>query len=243
MTCADRSVRRKSSILIGLCTVVVALPLLLSWWVGEPARPFHQELASGLGMLAFAIILVECVLSDRFKSISSGIGMNVTMRFHQLMAHSGLLFAVLHPFLYGPTQAGDPRPWDPTRQLTLTTDLSDIWSGMVAFALLPSFALLAIFRRHLGYTQELWRLMYGGGAETFDHVFGLRVIAVAFIEKADAHREGALSQGTGASTSVDAMRRVAFCLLTVHTAGRDATCRSRALSTATMERDFRAETR
>jgi hypothetical protein len=59
---------------------------------GGPPRPFHQELASGLGILAFSMILVEFVLSGRFKSVSNGIGMDVTMRFHQVMARTALIF-------------------------------------------------------------------------------------------------------------------------------------------------------
>lgn len=45
--------------------VVLLLPLGLSWSLGWPPRPLHQELASGLGMLAYSIILVEFVLSGR----------------------------------------------------------------------------------------------------------------------------------------------------------------------------------
>lgn len=144
--------------------VVVALPLLLAWLTGGPPRPLLQELASGLGMLAFSMILMEFVLSGRFKKISNGIGMDVTMRFHQLMARTALAFALLHPFLYRGTASGDQRPWDPTRQLTTTTDFADLSSGIVAFLLLPSLVLLAAGRKQLDYKYETWRLMHGLGA-------------------------------------------------------------------------------
>ncbi len=125
-------------LLIVAYLAIVTLPLIASWLVGGPPRPLQQELASGLGMLAFSIILAEFVLSGRFKTISSGIGMDVTMRIHQLMARSALLFALLHPFLYGGTPAGGQRPWDPTRQFTVTTDFLDISSGIAAFLLLQT---------------------------------------------------------------------------------------------------------
>lgn len=142
----------------------VTLPLFSSWLVGGPPRPFHQELASGLGILAFSMILMEFILSGRFKSISNGIGMDVTMRLHQIMARTALVFALLHPFFYRGTPSGDPRPWDPTRQLTTTTDFSDLSSGIAAYLILPSLILLAIGRTQLDYKYETWRLIHGVGA-------------------------------------------------------------------------------
>ncbi|WP_299698858.1 ferredoxin reductase family protein [uncultured Tateyamaria sp.] len=115
-------------------------------------------------MLAFSIILVEFLLSGRFKSISNSIGMDRTMRFHQIIARSALLFALVHPFLYGGTPSGGQRPWDPTRQLTITTDLSSLSSGIAAFVLLPSLVLFAVYRTQLEYKYETWRLMHGLGA-------------------------------------------------------------------------------
>lgn len=143
---------------------VVALPLVLSWLTGGPSRPVHQELASGLGILAFSMILAEFVLSGRFRKISHGVGMDVTMRFHQVMARTALIFALLHPFLYRATPSGGPRPWDPTDQLTLTTDFSDMSSGIAAFLILPSLVFLAIGRTKLDHKYEVWRLMHGIGA-------------------------------------------------------------------------------
>lgn len=143
---------------------VVALPLMLSWLVGGPPRALHQELASGLGILAFAMILMEFVLSGRFKKISNDIGMDVTMRFHQIMARIALAFALLHPFLYRGTPVGGPRPWDPTRQLVITTDISALSTGIAAYLLLPSLVLLAIGRTKLDFKYETWRLIHGVGA-------------------------------------------------------------------------------
>ncbi|MBZ2168321.1 ferric reductase-like transmembrane domain-containing protein [Marinobacter sp. F4216] len=154
----------KALFLIVIYLVAVALPLVLSAWVGGPPRPFHQELASGLGILAFSMILAEFILSGRFKSISNGVGMDVTMRFHQIMARTALAFALLHPFLYQGTPSGGLRPWDPTRELTITTEFSALSTGIAAYLLLPSLVVLAIGRKQLGYKYETWRLLHGIGA-------------------------------------------------------------------------------
>ena len=154
----------KSAGLIVLYLTAVTLPLIASWLVGGPPRPLREELASGLGILAFSMILMEFVLSGRFKSISNGVGMDVTMRFHQIMARTALVFALLHPFLYRGAPSGGQRPWDPTRQLTITTDFSDLSSGIAAFLILPCLVLLAIGRTRLDFKYETWRLMHGIGA-------------------------------------------------------------------------------
>jgi len=144
--------------------IVVTLPLILSWWVGGPPRQFQQELASGLGILAFSMVLMEFILSGRFKAISNGVGLDVTMRLHQIMARTALIFALLHPFLYQGTPSGGQRPWDPTRALTITTDFSALSTGIAAYLILPSLVLLAIGRTQLNFKYETWRLLHGIGA-------------------------------------------------------------------------------
>ena len=68
------------------------------------------------------------------------------------------------PFLYQGTPSGGQRPWDPTRQLTITTDFFALSTGIAAYLLLPSLVLLAIGRTQLDYKYETWRLIHGIGA-------------------------------------------------------------------------------
>ena len=154
----------KPLVLIVAYLAAVTLPLILSAWIGGPPRQFHQELASALGIIAFSMILAEFILSGRFKAMSTGVGMDVTMRFHQIMARIALVLALLHPFLYQGTLTGGQRPWDPTRQLTLTTDFSALAPGIVAWLLLTGLVVMAIGRAQLGYRYETWRLLHGLGA-------------------------------------------------------------------------------
>ncbi|MFY0610800.1 MAG: ferredoxin reductase family protein [Hyphomicrobiaceae bacterium] len=151
--------------LILVYILVILLPLGLAWSNGWPARFYWDELASGAGMLAFGIVLVEFVLSGRFRTVSRRIGMDVTMRFHQLIARTALGLMLLHPFLYQST-FNPPRPWDATRQLTLTFDIESLGSGILAWVLFPAFILLAIGRKQIAYRYETWRLMHGLGALT-----------------------------------------------------------------------------
>lgn len=149
--------------LILLYLAVAGLPLLLSWAFNMPPRSFRNEIASGLGLVAFSMILIEFVLSGRFRTVSAGLGLDRTIRFHQLMARTALAFALLHPFAYH-WLPGLDRPWDPTRQLTLTSDFPALITGILAFVLLPAFVLASINHDALGYKYERWRLLHGLGA-------------------------------------------------------------------------------
>lgn len=142
---------------------IAVAPLVLSALQGLPPRSFLDEIASGLGMTAFAIMLVEFVLSGRFKLISGGVGMDVTIRFHQLLARTMLVFVLVHPFLYQAAY-NPPMPWDPTRQQTLGLEAGSLISGVIAWVALPGFVLMSIFRDRIPYSYETWRIMHAGGA-------------------------------------------------------------------------------
>jgi predicted ferric reductase len=89
----DRGLRGLSGIsLPGLYVVVALSPLLLASLAGKPARNFWRELSAGLAMLGFAMLMLEFVLSGRFGRLSGRVGIDVTMRVHQLAALGILLF-------------------------------------------------------------------------------------------------------------------------------------------------------
>lgn len=150
-------------VLVVLYMCVALFPLALSAAGARPPRSVWDELASGAGMLAFAVILMEFVLSGRFRTVSGRIGMDVTMRFHQLIARTALVLALAHPFLYA-SPFNPPRPWDASRQLTLSFDAGALDAGLVAWILLGVLVAVAIGRRQLDYRYETWRLMHGLGA-------------------------------------------------------------------------------
>jgi len=85
-------------------------------------------------MVAFAMLLMEFLLSGRFKSVSGSTGIDLTMRFHQLIARSLTAFILIHPFLYV-TPLKYPLPWDTTGQLTLGLSSASITTGILGWVL------------------------------------------------------------------------------------------------------------
>ncbi|TMV09794.1 hypothetical protein FGK63_01620 [Ruegeria sediminis] len=139
---------------------LVLAPLGLAVAQGIPPRSLWDELATGAGMLATVVLLVEFPLSGRFRLISRRIGMDVTMRWHQLLARVALVLALIHPFLYR-AERNPAYPWDVTRQLTLSWQPETILPGAAAWVLLPVLVGLALSRNGPGKRYEIWRLAHG----------------------------------------------------------------------------------
>ena len=142
---------------LAIAPVAIAASLPL-----EP-RPFWDEAASAIGLSAFAIMCLEFMLSGRYRTVSGQIGIDLTMRFHQLVAHSVVAFMLIHPFVYS-TPMGYQVPWDTGQQMRLGLDTWSIASGAIAWGLIVVLVVTAVGRRLLPYTYESWRGAHAIGA-------------------------------------------------------------------------------
>lgn len=161
-----------AGLLVASYLLVVLAPLGLAWAQGLAPRSPWDELATGLGLLALAMILVEFFQLGRFRAVTSRVGSDVVMRSHQLLARAALAFAVLHPFLY--VSDRDPAPaWDVTRQTAVDYTWHGLWPGIAAWLLLGALVVLAIGRDASGLRYQHWRLLHGLSAAA---VAGLGVL-------------------------------------------------------------------
>lgn len=144
---------------------VLLTPLLLGLLLPDaqtwPRRPWRDELAAGLAMVAFAMVLVEFLLLGRFRPISRVLGSDLAMQAHQLLARTALLFVLLHPLLYslwGRLQL----PWDETYAQALRVEAHrwGLITGILALGTLLALVMLAIFRTP-ATNYERWRLGHG----------------------------------------------------------------------------------
>lgn len=152
------------ALLLVLYLALTLAPIALAWAAEMPRRPFLDELSSGLALTAFAAMLVEFALSGRFRTVSGRIGIDLTMRLHQLFARTVLAMVLLHPFIYTLPIPGHPPPWDATAQSYLRLDGATLLSGTAAWILLGVLVATSIARDSLPYSYESWRLGHGLGA-------------------------------------------------------------------------------
>ncbi|MBB3065004.1 ferredoxin reductase family protein [Limibacillus halophilus] len=153
-----------SSLLLALYLGIAAAPVALAWISDLPPRPFLDDLSSGLAMTAYAVMLMEFLLSGRFRFVSSKIGIDQTMRFHQLFARTLLVFVLIHPFIYTLPIIANPPPWDLAATGFLKLTNIGILTGIAGWLLLGALVLTAMARDALSYSYETWRLSHGLGA-------------------------------------------------------------------------------
>ncbi|MEO3471837.1 ferredoxin reductase family protein [Roseomonas sp. CAU 1739] len=151
--------------LITVMALAIAAPLGLGWAFGGPVRPWRDELAGGLAMAGTAALLSEFLLSGRFRMISGRIGIDRTMRWHQLLARVLTVGLLVHPFLYTlPDASQFVRPGDPTRAGMLGIGAVMLATGALAWLGLGVLTITAIARDALPWRYEAWRLGHGLGA-------------------------------------------------------------------------------
>jgi predicted ferric reductase len=139
------------------------LPLGLAWAQGLPPRSPIDELASGLGLVALAMILLEFLQLGRFQIITARVGSDVVMSVHQLLARVALGAALLHPFLYSAPMKEAP-VWDTTRQTAIEASWPALWPGIAAWLILGALVASGIGRDALGIRYQTWRALHGLGA-------------------------------------------------------------------------------
>lgn len=151
-------------VLVALYLALLVLPVVAAWIQDLPPRRWQQDLSSGLALCAFAGVMLEFLLSGRIQTISRQIGIDGTMRVHQLMARTFTLILLAHPFLYLGGGGGYPMPWDTTRQAKLDFSFLATATGLVAWIALALVVLLGILREQRGGSYEAWRAWHGIGA-------------------------------------------------------------------------------
>ena len=146
--------------LIAFYTGLTLLPLALAWVDDQSSRGLLYELSTGLALTGFALLLLQFLTSGRFEMLTGRIGIDLTMRLHQLAARTLTVFFVAHPFLYA-IRFDEAGAWDRTVQMFLAPSLL---SGVVAWGLLLVLVGTAIFRDRLPGTYEIWRVSHGLGS-------------------------------------------------------------------------------
>lgn len=156
--------RRKTG-LIGLQLAAVyaalaLLPLGAAWRSGVEPVGVATELASGLGLLAGAMLLLQMLSSGRFEILSGRIGIDRSKSFHRLAGVAVLLLAVLHPLGYVLATALDDPAAAWQRFVGLLTGRSTR-SGVIALAVLAALVAAPFWRERLALRYEFWRASHG----------------------------------------------------------------------------------
>ena len=148
--------------LVVIYIVLAALPLALAYSQNHELRPWRDELSSAMAMVAYAMLLMEFVISGRFRIISGRIGIDVSMRFHRWAAYLLTALLLLHPWLY--SLSTTTSPLDASAVATLGLTGAATATGWLAWFGLIVLTAWAAFRDSFGYRYETWRVCHGFAA-------------------------------------------------------------------------------
>ncbi|NBD96494.1 MAG: hypothetical protein GVY11_08475 [Gammaproteobacteria bacterium] len=123
------------------------------------AHHWADTLASALGLIAFAALLVEFLFSGRQRWISGRIGVARTMRVHRRLAYAVIAIIIIHPFLYSAPD-GVSWPWFNAADATLSLNGWSLYSGLGAWILTAAIILTAVDRDRLPWSYETWRILH-----------------------------------------------------------------------------------
>lgn len=143
----------------GLYMAVALLPLavgLLATAGGHPAGPWSAA-ASGLGLAAFSVIVMEFALVSRLHAASEPFGTDALMQFHRLMGLGALAGVAAHAAWFS-LEAGSVRMLNP-----LDAD-APARVGAAAAWLLLALVVASVYRRKLRISYEAWQSTHSIGA-------------------------------------------------------------------------------
>jgi predicted ferric reductase len=149
--------------LLVLYGALALAPLALAAWSGPRENDFLAELGIGAALVAYAMLLLQFISSGRFERLSGRVGIDRSMRFHQLGARVAALLVIAHPLIPRlPTQI------DQVGMLPTATAIMfrapHMLSGVVAWVLVLALVAMAVLRRRLFLPYEAWRATHALGA-------------------------------------------------------------------------------
>ncbi len=157
---------------IALIILYVALaltPLALAAGIGVRESDSLRELATGLGLVAFAMLLMQFVSSGRYEHLSGTAGIDRTMRFHQLAARAVMFLVILHVLLFFVPTSAQEIPQS-ARLLAQTLVAQPMLSGSIALAATILVVVTSVWRHRIALKYEIWRA---------GHALGSVLIAIA----------------------------------------------------------------
>lgn len=144
-------------------------PTLLAGWAALVLAPVAATLpvggvlghpvawaTSASGLAALAMLLAQMLSSGRFRLLSGRVGIDRTMRFHQVAARAAVALAALHVAL-SIASVAPPTPAGAAAAAWAVLSSPFFATGLATLMLLAAMVGLAVRRRRLAVRYEAWR--------------------------------------------------------------------------------------
>jgi predicted ferric reductase len=133
--------------------LVLAAPTLALIVEPSSEKAFVVEMAKGLALMAFVVLMLQPILAARIKWMERPFGYDIVIRFHKFMAVLAACVLVAHPLLLtlgigAKVLVGVTVPWP-------------VWLGRATLLLVLFNVLVSAFQRRLRIAYERWRALHG----------------------------------------------------------------------------------
>ncbi|MEX2345150.1 MAG: ferric reductase-like transmembrane domain-containing protein [Balneolaceae bacterium] len=146
---------------LGLFVIVVTAPLFISGLDhDEASRGFWTEFGSGLGFVALAIMILQFLLTARFRNIKPGFGHDGLLYFHRQAGLIAWLFVIGHFTVLFLADSEFTSYLDPAVNAPRAIAL------VFVVILLTLLLAASYWRKTFGLNYEWWRLTHGLAALT-----------------------------------------------------------------------------
>ena len=146
---------------ITLFVLVVIVPLfLMELGHDEPYRGFWVEFGSGLGFVALAIMILQFLLTPRFRNVEPAFGNDGLLYFHRQAGFIAWLFVIGHFTVLFLADSKYTSYLDPSVNAPRTIAL------IFVVILLSLLLITSFWRKSVGLSYEWWRITHGLAAAT-----------------------------------------------------------------------------
>lgn len=132
--------------------ILAILPLVSASWPKE-VDPFWHDLGLRFGLVGFAVLMMQFVLSARNKWAAEPFGLDQVFRFHKAMAVLAAVLLVSHPFLIATSRKG----WE---AISPTAQSWPVPLGIAAIFVLLMLLVISLFRIPLRIEFQGWRIAH-----------------------------------------------------------------------------------
>ncbi len=142
---------------LGVYIALSLLPLVVLF-IGPmpPARSFAIELGVGLGFVGLAMMGLQFVLTGRFQSFASGLGLDNMLQFHRQAGLIATGFVLAHPVVLIASDPAYIEFFDPSVNLPRAVALVTVIISLLALVA------TTLWRKSFGIPYEWWRSAHGG---------------------------------------------------------------------------------
>jgi predicted ferric reductase len=139
-----------------LYLLVIITPLVVALTASPPpGRTFWLEFSVGLGFVGLSLMGLQFAVVSRFPSVNAPYGLDAVLQYHKAISFTAFAFVLAHPAII---MIRD------TAQIELLNPITAPWRarmGVLSVVALMALIATSLWRKRLGLSYELWRVLHG----------------------------------------------------------------------------------